>query len=258
MSCYLNKFPSEIFHLIFQYLWAHEILYSFGNISSYIDNILSNYQNYRINFESIRKSHFDLVCRQMRPEQVVSLILSDKSETPNLSELFWSLFSIKQFRRLRSLKLIEIEDDVESYVLDLSELPHLMSLEIDVKIDMPFIISSPLLERIIINTPENMHFSIDPFIAAIRYEQVRHLSLCNSSCAQLQKIFQRAVRLTSLKMSLAFLTTNEFETFNHFHDKLAKLSPLTELSLSLNGAGECHISREWCSTKFLFLVFLVI
>jgi hypothetical protein len=67
----LDQFPTEIFYIIFEYLWAHEILFSFHNISVHLNNILSNYNGYLINFESIRKSHFDLIGRCIRPEQVI-------------------------------------------------------------------------------------------------------------------------------------------------------------------------------------------
>jgi len=83
--------------MIFDHLWAHEILYSFRNINDYLDRVLFNYDSYSINFESIRKSYFDLVCRSIRPHQVISLILSDEHDTPNQSQLFLSLFSLEQF-----------------------------------------------------------------------------------------------------------------------------------------------------------------
>lgn len=125
MSHFLNQCPIEIFYTIFQHLWAHEIVYSFVNISTYLNSILLNYQDYLVNFESIRKSHFDLVCRYIRPEQMLSLILSDKSdETPNQSKFFCSLFFIQQFHRLRSLKLIELDDNGESLICNLSSSDH--------------------------------------------------------------------------------------------------------------------------------------
>ncbi len=92
MLFFLDQFPTEIFLIIFEYLWAHEILSSFHNMSVHLNKILSSYNNYLVNLESIRKSYFDLICRYIRPEQVLSLILSDKKETPNQSQLFQSFF----------------------------------------------------------------------------------------------------------------------------------------------------------------------
>jgi hypothetical protein len=103
ISFFLDQFPIEIYLRTFEYLWAHEILYSFHDMSVYLNNILSSYNNYLINLESIRKSHFDLICRHIRPEQVISLIMSDKIDTPNQSQLFRSFFSIdKNFTSTRT------------------------------------------------------------------------------------------------------------------------------------------------------------
>jgi hypothetical protein len=123
-----------------------------------------------INFESIRKCHFDLICRYIRPEQVISLILSDKNDTPNQSQLFRSFFSIEQFINLRALKLIELDDDGESFFSDLYKVEHLVSLEIDVKIDLPLIKSSPSsLERLVINIPSAVYFDLDTSIITIQF-----------------------------------------------------------------------------------------
>jgi hypothetical protein len=240
MSFFLNKFPVEIFDIIFDYLWAHEIFYSFGNISGHLDNVLSNYNNYLINFKSIRKSHFDLVCCYIRPEQVISLILSDDIDTPCQSQSFRSFFSIEQFIRLRVLKLIELDDNGESFFSDLYKVKHLVSLEIDVRIDLPLIKSLPSsLERLVINIPPGLHFDLDSSsIATIRFQQLRQLSLSDCSCTILQQIFCQAVRLTSLKVSLTFLNPKEIHIFANFHQKQKPISSLVSLSLSIEGAGK--------------------
>ena len=74
----IDRFPTELFHLLFEYFWADEILHSFSNLNDRIDSILKSYSVYRINFQSIRKSTFHLVCKQIRPEQVISLVISDE------------------------------------------------------------------------------------------------------------------------------------------------------------------------------------
>jgi hypothetical protein len=136
--------------------------------------------------ESIRKSHFDLICRSIRPEQVISLILSDKIDTPNQSELFRSFFSIEQFIHLRALKFIKLDDDGECFFSDLYKIEHLISFEIDVKIDLPLIRISPTLERLIINIPLGVHSDLDASIAMIHFERLRHLSLSYCSCKLLR------------------------------------------------------------------------
>ncbi|CAF1503212.1 unnamed protein product [Adineta steineri] len=233
----LDRIPIEIFYIIFDYFWAHEILHSFNNISNYLDSILSNYNHYLINFESIRKSHFDLVCRSIRPEQVITLILSDKIETVNQSQLFQSLFSIEQFTHLRALKLIELDDDGESFFSSLYKIPRLLSLEINTKINVPLIERLPSLETFIINIPSGIHFNLDPSISIIQFKQLRHLTLSNCSCRQLQKIFDQAIQLTSLKISITFFDSDELHAFINFHQEKTRLSSLVSLKLFINGGG---------------------
>jgi len=173
----------------------------------------------------------------MKPEQVISLILSDKIDTPNQTELFRSRFSMKQFTRLRSLKLIEIDDPEDSLIFDLYQHQHLVSLEIDVKIRAPFMVPIPSLKRLIINIPLDIHSNFDPAFTYVGYEQLRQLTLSNCSCEQLQKIFCRAIQLQSLKISLRFLDPNEIMIPPNFHQEQSLPSSLISLSLSIESYG---------------------
>ncbi|CAF1558670.1 unnamed protein product, partial [Rotaria sp. Silwood1] len=58
--CLFNSFPVEVVHNIFHCLWSHEILYGFARLSSYIDNVLVDYDRYWIGLSSIFKHQFDL------------------------------------------------------------------------------------------------------------------------------------------------------------------------------------------------------
>jgi hypothetical protein len=109
--CFLDRLPAELLHKLFDYFVAHEILFAFSGVSDYVDSTLCTYSAYRLDFRSIGKAHFDWVCRHIRAEQVISLILSDADDTPVLSQFFFSRFCIEQFTQLRSLVLIEIELD---------------------------------------------------------------------------------------------------------------------------------------------------
>ena len=108
--CLLDLFPVEIVRMIFEYLWAHQIFDSFFHISDYVDRILLTYDEYQVNFQSIVKNDFDLICENVQPDQVISLILSDGNETPGQSGLFLSFFYLRQFVSLSALQLIEIVD----------------------------------------------------------------------------------------------------------------------------------------------------
>jgi hypothetical protein len=177
----------EIFHRIFKYLWAHEILYLFNNTSVYLNQVVSNYNNYLVNLNLIHKSHFDLIYRNIRPEQVISLILSDKIDPPKQSQLFRSVYSINKFINLRALKFIELDGNGKSFFFDLYKIQHLVSFEINVKSDLPLIKISSSLERLLITIQSGIHFDINRSMTMIQFERLRYLSLSNCSCKLLQK-----------------------------------------------------------------------
>ena len=109
--CLLNRFPVEILHQIFDYLSTCDILRGFLKINSYIDSVISNYNFSQINFQSILKYDFDLICKYINPRRMISLTLCDGIDTPGQSDLFLSLFNLEQFYlTLRSLTLIDVND----------------------------------------------------------------------------------------------------------------------------------------------------
>ena len=121
--CFLDLLPVELLFHLFTYFWTHEILLSFLNVSDHVDAILTNYSTYQVNFKAILKSHFDLVCKYIRPDQIISLIISDETDTSGQSELFFSHFRIEQFTQLQCLTLIEPEIDTLSFIF-----PNLINL----------------------------------------------------------------------------------------------------------------------------------
>ena len=68
----LDIFPLELTYRLFNHFCFHEIFYRFTNVSCYIDNILVTYRNHCVNFKS---RQFELICKQILSEDVVSLIL---------------------------------------------------------------------------------------------------------------------------------------------------------------------------------------
>jgi hypothetical protein len=107
--CFFDLIPVELLDTIVTYFFAHEILHSFSDVSDHVNALLLIYSTYRLNFQSIQISDFNLICHRIRPEKVIYLKLSDDNNTPGLSEHFFSKFQIEQFAQLRSLTLSEIE-----------------------------------------------------------------------------------------------------------------------------------------------------
>ena len=127
-TCRLDLFPVELVHHLLNYFSSHEILRTFSDVSSYLDAVLLAYPYYRVNFKSILRTDFDLVCRRISPNQVISLTLSDDRNTPGQIRLFLSRFRIDEFTRLRSLTLIDVGAEFwEPIVSKLAQLPRLRS-----------------------------------------------------------------------------------------------------------------------------------
>ncbi|CAF4854352.1 unnamed protein product, partial [Rotaria sp. Silwood2] len=130
--CFFDLLPAELLHILFNYFSGHEILISFYGLSDYMNAILQSYSAYKLNFKSISRYNFDLICRNIRPEQVISLILCDSDDTSGESELFFSYFQIEQFIRLQSLTLIIIEFKSLDFIFyNLSKLNQLRSFSFD-------------------------------------------------------------------------------------------------------------------------------
>ena len=115
--CFFDRLPVEILYNLFTYFGAHEILFTFSNVSSHVDAVLLTYSDYQLDFKAILKSHFDLICKHIRPDQVISLTVSDETDTPGQSALFFSRFQIEEFTQLKSLTLLNIELESLSLIL---------------------------------------------------------------------------------------------------------------------------------------------
>ena len=237
----LDILPVELVHNLFNYFLAHEIFYTFGNVSSYIDAVLLNYEDYRINFESISRTNFDLICQHIIPAQVISLTLSDNQMTPGLIKLFLSRFQITQFTRLRSLTLIEIGPEFwENIVSELIELKHLRSFCVfppdrarpwvsnildddETQLDKDLFDSyAPVLPHLY-----KLRLSYGDFLGSIEFPQLRHLILERSS----QDIIRHVCSVTpQLKSVDAIFSYNGLTK-----ELLYPLSQLNRLNLRIRG-----------------------
>jgi hypothetical protein len=240
--CFFDILPVEILHILFSYLLAHEILFSFSNISDHVDAVLLAYSSYRLHFKSISKVKFDLICHQIKPDQVVSLSLSDDVDTPGQSELFLSRFRIEQFIRLQSLTLFNIEvDALESIFSDLNKLNHLRSFSFHAKnvkkkyrvwihgystitgrlndiLSEAYVEVLPKLNRL--NLSDGMDLEMIPL------PYLRYLILANSTISELQLIFTQMPELRSLNVRL----DGDTSRIEYLHPP----SQLNQLTLTIN------------------------
>jgi hypothetical protein len=204
----IDFLPVELFHNIFIYLSAHEIFYAFSNITDYIDDILIGYNRYLLNFRSVLKSHFDVTCHYIRPPKVISLILSDDDDTPNQSELFFSIFDIEQFINLRSLDISLINNDTCKKLSHLHKLKYLSSLELprlfepyNMNFDHTIRKMLPQLNRLMVY---NTYYLLDNSLP-----NLHHLILKHCNCSQLSILFKLIANLHSLDIIVTlYIQTN--------------------------------------------------
>ena len=216
--CSLDLLPIELLYNVFNYFSSQEILLSFTDLSDYITTVISSYPSYQWDFQAIRKSDFDLVCARIRPDQVISLTLSDDDETPGLSEACLSRFPIEQFVHLRSLRLIEIEiDSLKLLFPDLHKLPQLRSLSFNSETirreysdrNVDYANESAQLKSLLSQTYSqvlprlthvDLYHSVD--LATLTLPELRHLKLSTFTNNELEMIFQKSRQLKSLDIAL--------------------------------------------------------
>ncbi|CAF1209820.1 unnamed protein product [Adineta ricciae] len=128
--CLLDRFPVELIHQIFAYLSAHEIVYAFSGTTEYLNGIVATYDRYVVAFHAITKCQFDMTCRCLRPEQILSLTFSDDDEASKQSEIFFSYFNIEQFTHLRSFNMESINSDTCNKLTQLHQLQQLTTISL--------------------------------------------------------------------------------------------------------------------------------
>jgi len=94
---------------------------------------VNTYNRYELDLSSISKIDFHHVCRITRPENIISLTLSDSDMTPGQIGLFMSLFNIDQFIHLRTLTLIQIEKSELNQLMKHVNINSLSALSINIR-----------------------------------------------------------------------------------------------------------------------------
>ena len=195
--CLLDILPVELFHTIFSYFLAHEILYTFTGVTSYIDAILISYTDYRANFKSIPKTSFDLICCSILPGQIVSLTLSGFDDTPKQCQLFFKQFKIHEFSKIRSLRLVCMNEGLtRDMVRSIPQLNPNCRLAIE-DCDILTLISSPLISQLSqLTITDSNQLRSRAWIDVIPYRGA------NSAMTPLQLICHNAPKLDLLNICL--------------------------------------------------------
>jgi hypothetical protein len=210
-SCLFDQLPVELLHTLFNYFSASELLFTFHNVNDYVNTTLVSYPDYHFNLKFISKVHFHYLCCYVRPEQVISLTLSDGDDTPGQSEAFFSCFRMEQFTRLRSLTLIEIEfNSLESVFANLHKLDQLRALSFDNQSiryqyspqDRPVPYDLRNVNMRVLSRLNRLHLNNGTMLTYTSFPHLRHLKLEECSDDELETIFQHALQLESLSVCL--------------------------------------------------------
>jgi len=127
----LDNLPVELIYYILDQLDTCTIFTSLYNVCKRLNSILQTYDQYNLNLKSISMPYFHRVCSFIRPEQIISLTLSDGNNNVGLVELFLKKFHMESFKRLRSLTLINIDHNEQMIKIFLSITDQLQILSIE-------------------------------------------------------------------------------------------------------------------------------
>lgn len=127
----LDDLPVELIYHILDRLDTYTIFTSLYNVCKRLNLILNTYDQYNLNLKIIPMPYFRRICSLIRPEQIVSLTLSDGNKNVGLVELFLKKFHIESFKRLRLLTLINIDDNEQMIKMFLSLPDQLRILSIE-------------------------------------------------------------------------------------------------------------------------------
>jgi hypothetical protein len=129
----LEILPVEILYRIFDNLDTRTIFFSVRLVCRLFQAVVNTYHRYDLNLKSASKSDVHVLCRSINPQNIVSLTLSDSNDTPGQVELFLGLARIRQFTRLRSLTLHQINESDLTIILKPLNIDSLSSFSINIQ-----------------------------------------------------------------------------------------------------------------------------
>jgi len=192
MATCLEDLPTELFFSIFDYLWAHELFYSFANLNTRIDKILFNTQLH------ISSENQNII---YSPDHVLSLILTS------------SPISLEDFINLRSLTLIRCNLD------NIFQFPPYLSRLCIKNINL----SSSNIKLIfqtstLINVQLNLHHKLTIFPSILNIDQnfsnIEYLTINYISLNDIIALLEYTRKLKYLHVSLSGINRQKITNFS--------------------------------------------
>jgi hypothetical protein len=228
----IEDLPNEIIYRIYDNIDTNSII-CFSLTCKRFWKCRNNYNNYLINFKSILKKNFDLICRLIHPKNIRSLILSDDDQTPGQIKFFMKNFPINQLKQLKSLKLIHInENDLENFLKNFLE-NLLNSFEIEYRQYFTLLNSSTILilnQILSITTLKKVNLDMrsyqNDFIQWPESSHIQYLILFNLNLNQFIQIIQKSNQFQSI-----ILRNFEMKELNEISSKLISLKKLKSFQI---------------------------
>ncbi|CAF1056747.1 unnamed protein product [Rotaria sordida] len=233
-----EQLVNELLLNIFKYLKSIHLLQAFSNLNSRFNNLLIiHFQTHGLDFRSISKHDFNIVCQQNLPwiaNRITALRLSDNDDTPNQINLFLSKFlNFRQFVQLKRLSLYHLSsfEIVKNVVYQFRHLPYLTHFNlINCHLKFHRITLRDILNRIW-RLSELIHCHLDLNFAdeyefctpTIRSKSIEYLFIENISLdsSKLIQLFRCTPNLRHLTTS-----TDKFSNDTQFSSQIKSISSL--------------------------------
>ncbi|CAF3774879.1 unnamed protein product [Rotaria sordida] len=258
-----ESLANELLLDLFEFFDTYYLLHAFFGLNHRFNQLVYiHFRIHQLNFQSISKEHFDLVCQKYLPliiDKITSIRLSNE-ETPNLPELLLTRgFTLDRFIHLQSLSLYKIHSldtliQITSQLQHLHYLTHFMMIYCSVswwRDDAGFV-----LFKNICNIPNLTHCNLSSIqTISIRFSEIlivsssiENLSMENITCNlhALSNLFKctphlqrlcTTVDLSSMDEQLEFVIPSiislklsfrgSFESMNNVFQKMPNLCYLT-------------------------------
>jgi hypothetical protein len=219
--------PVELLHTTFIYLWGQDIFYSFFGISPYLDSVIQSYHRFHLNLKSIRKSQFDLIWHHIRPEQIITLILSDDIDTPCQSQLFLSIFNIERdFAHLRSFILVRpglkwTRTAVETHK---TLMRHSAFKLYHVSLQQRYVSHGSTNVSNLFRVPIGNNSALYDNDASLYNRRYLKISIGNHPFERIKEILQLSTKLTQLNVRLSSIPNGNLTHFEQHHQYLTRFT----------------------------------
>ncbi|CAF4218428.1 unnamed protein product, partial [Adineta steineri] len=239
----LELLPNELLLNLFEYLTIFHVFQAFDNINIRFRTLILIYcQKIHLDFQSISKTNFDIICKKYLPlfnHQILSLRLSDDDNTPQQISLFLSYgLRLEQFTHLQTISLSHIHSSsilnkLLTDCLYLPSLTHFTLTNCHISIDQ---ISTDHLYNQIWSLPKLTYCYVDINFSDRSYfpkptiisTSLKSLHIPNISCD-----FNELIHLFQVTPNLQYLSI-VFVDYTDEYDLSLFYAPITRLKLSFD------------------------